>query len=152
VTEAEFQKQMNRLAETFGAASYKGDRVTMLWRRVKDFSSHWLERTVDGFVLGSRQAPLPADFEEAISLERERVWKAKKSDGLHEVRASYSCGVCKDTGVYVCSHPHKGGMWGFRCHCERGIADAREAIPFYTETHQQEGYVFREMPVYRGTA
>lgn len=152
MTIQEFNAQIKRLSDTYGAQHFKQERLTLLWKRISNFSQAWFERTVDGLISHHRQAPMPSDFEEAISSERERNWKNRQEDGLHEWTGRAACTYCKDTGVYVCSHPTKSGMWAFRCACPRGLQDPRTAIPFYTETHQRDGYVFHEMPVYRGVS
>lgn len=82
----EFNAQVRRLSETFGAQHYKQERLTLLWREVKDFEAHWLEHVVDGMISSSKYAPLPADFYDAVSAERERRWKTEKEQHSREIK------------------------------------------------------------------
>lgn len=149
MNQAEFQTQVNRLSNTFGKTHFGSERLMLLWKRVQSFSSAWFQRTIDDLISTHRQPPLPNDFETAISMERERLWKEQKGETLYEIQAGYSCTTCKDTGVYVCHHPARGGMWGFRCPCQKGDADPRQAIPQYKQSHQDEGFFWLDMPTYK---
>lgn len=152
MTPQEFDRQIRRLSDTYGAQHFKQERLTILWRKVNSYSAAWLERTVDGLIAHHRQAPMISDFEESISVERERNWKNRKESPLSEWNRNPTCLMCKDTGVYLCSHPAKGGLWGFRCHCPKGESDPRTGIPPYKQSHKDEGFVWQDMPVYRGIA
>lgn len=87
MTQHEFQAQINRLAETFGKNHYGNERVRLLWSDVQDYSGDWLKRVVDAMITGHRQAPLPSDFGEAISYERERQWRREKEANEKDAKA-----------------------------------------------------------------
>lgn len=82
----EFQTQVNRLSDTFGAHAYKTERTKMLWQDVRDFDAKWFEKLVGGLIASSRQAPLPNDFADAISWERERLWKIEKAQNSEDAK------------------------------------------------------------------
>jgi hypothetical protein len=74
----EFTLQMNRIASTFGKNAYGDERVQIIWREVKDFSTEWMIKTVDRFIGELRQAPLMPEFREEIAREREKLWQVEK--------------------------------------------------------------------------
>jgi hypothetical protein len=150
LTPQEFDQQMLRLSNTYGAQYFKQDRLTLLWGKVKDYSPTWFKGVVDNLLSSCRQAPLPADFEDAISIERERRWKDRKHERLEVSTVSYMCKLCKGTGTLLCSHPNQGGMWGFRCRCSIGQNDPRRGLPMFTPEREQEGFTWHDMPVYQG--
>jgi hypothetical protein len=143
--QAEFQTQIDRLAATYGKTHFGHERLALLWRKVKFFTGDWLRGAVDHLISSCRQAPLPSDFDELISVERSREWKAEKGDARFEINANYSCSFCKDTGAYTCTNSARPGVWAFRCHCQKGLADPRTNIPQYTQTHREQGFRYREM-------
>lgn len=83
-----YQRQMNRLAETFGATQYKPERLELIWREVKDLPEHWMTQTVDQFIGEFRQAPLLPEFREAVSRFREKTWSAEKDRHRRESEAA----------------------------------------------------------------
>lgn len=88
----QFQRQMSRLSDTFGANSYKDERIKILWREIQDFSIEWLARTVDHFIGSCRHAPLMPEFREELSKERERmhsVQKREHREDAKEFKTSY---------------------------------------------------------------
>jgi hypothetical protein len=101
-----FQRQINRLSETFGSNQYKSERLKLIWKEVNNFSDSWLIRVVDDFVGGSRQAPLVAEFREKAIEERERIYriqKAQQTKEAEEFMSAYSgediktiCGQIRD--------------------------------------------------------
>jgi hypothetical protein len=72
----DFQRQIARIESQFG--KFGTERARLLWREVKEFSAEWMEQTIDRLLSESRQIPLPSDFREDISRERERLWKLEK--------------------------------------------------------------------------
>lgn len=89
-----FQRQMERLAETFGAAHYRHERIEIIWREVKDLPDAWFTKTVDKFIGECATAPLMPKFREEIANERERNWNSVKEQERKEtqqfLRDSYS--------------------------------------------------------------
>ncbi len=78
MTSESFGQQINRLAEAFGKGAYSNERVKIIWQKVEHYSPVWFEHLVSQFISSFRQAPLPADFDEHVSRERERHWKREK--------------------------------------------------------------------------
>lgn len=145
----EFNAQVKRLSDTFGGQHYKQERLTILWRDVRDFDRQWFERVVDGLIASSKFAPLPSDFSEAVSAERDRKWRAKKETTLVEWRGVPTCRFCKDTGIRMCLKDDAPGVWAFRCECDRGSADPRVQIPQWFDGYDRLGYLWTDLPVYR---
>lgn len=103
MTNAQFQTQISRLSETFGATHYKIERVSLLWREVQPFTIDWLTRVVDHFIGNNRQAPLLGEFREFISRERERLYQIKKQEYKHDAEdfmTQFVCSECNNEGVY----------------------------------------------------
>lgn len=86
----EFNAQMKRLSDTFGAQHFKQERLNLIFQHVRDFSQDWLRLTVDGFIASSRYAPLPGEFADAASAERERRWQEQKSRSKQEAAEFWS--------------------------------------------------------------
>lgn len=82
----QFQKQLKRLVDTYGAQAYGTERTTLIWRDVQSFSNEWLTWTVDRFLGSCRIAPLPSEFSEAASQERERVWNEEKAKNERQAK------------------------------------------------------------------
>ena len=74
-----FQREMDRLVETFGGQHYKSQRLELIWREVKDFSDTWFQTIVDRLIGECRYAPLLPEFREESSKERERVRACDRS-------------------------------------------------------------------------
>lgn len=146
----EFDQQMRRLIDTYGPQHYRQERLTLLWREVKDFDYRWLERVVDEMLGSSRQAPLPADFSEHVSRERERRWRLQKEQAQVEWNGTPGCRFCKDTGIRMCIKHGAPGVWAFRCDCERGRKDPRVKIPQWESGYEGLGYEWTDLPVFVG--
>lgn len=84
MTILEFNEQVKRLSDTYGAQHYRQERLSILWGQVRDYGADWFKRVVSGLISLHRQAPLPADFGEAIALERERQWRREKEQNERE--------------------------------------------------------------------
>jgi hypothetical protein len=102
MTREDFVKHINRLSETFGKSHYAAERVRMLWQQVSDFDAVWLERVVDGMISSMRQAPLPSDFSEGISIERERLWKRQKDENASDAKAFWATSFMTDDVRWIC--------------------------------------------------
>lgn len=87
MTDAQFQVQMNRLVETFGSNHYKPERIRLIYKLVLPYSVEWFTRLVDEFVGSCERAPLLPKFEEAVSLERERLWRKQKEQNEQDAKA-----------------------------------------------------------------
>ncbi len=153
MTAQDFDGQVKRLSDTFGPQHYKQERLTLLWREVRDFDRRWFERVVDSMIASFKFAPLPADFADAVSGERERRWKERKeSTSLQPWAGAAACRFCKDTGIRMCTKQGASGVWAFRCDCSRGQSDPRDQIPVWGPGFEQHGYEWTDLPVYRPAA
>ena len=89
-----FQKQMERLVDTFGVNQYKPERVSLIWKEVLSFSEEWFSKAIDHFIGNLRQAPLMPEFRAEIATERERLWIIEKAqrrkESELEVESTYS--------------------------------------------------------------
>lgn len=74
----DFDREIERLRNTFGKTPFSNDRLALAWNEVKDLSAPWFNRWVDFWLSNERQAPLPKDFREATSVERERLYESDK--------------------------------------------------------------------------
>ena len=96
MTQEAFQKQMNRLADTFGAQHYKPERLKIFWREMCALSDEWLERVVDRFIGYLRFPALLSEFSEEISRERERLWTIEKKRSQKEADRALSECYCSE--------------------------------------------------------
>lgn len=137
MTFEQFQLQMDRLGQTFGANHYKPDRTMIIWKEFRDLPEGWMRATVDRFIGEMRQAPLLAEFRTALVMDRDRG-RAPGGVALKpEVDPSrIKCFFCGDNGVYIALHCETRDPFAFRCHCDRGLADPRVAIPHFKLPHR----------------
>lgn len=88
MTFQEFQKQMDRIKNTFGDRTYPQERTKVLWSEVAKQTAGWMEKTVTGFI-ASRQLnnpPLPMDFSQALREQRDLDWERGKSERAREAQ------------------------------------------------------------------
>lgn len=71
MTKDEFQLQIDRLRSTW-PSSYPEEKVTLIWRTVRDMPEFWFENLVSKLIAHSRAAPLPVDFIEAFEVHRKK--------------------------------------------------------------------------------
>lgn len=98
--EQDFQQQMGRIESQFG--KYGVERASLLWREVKDFSPKWFEQVVDRLLGECRQTPLPAEFREDISRERERIWKLEKNKNEKDAKDFFEGTYQPDDKKTIC--------------------------------------------------
>lgn len=137
MTQAEFSPHMGRLIEQFGKGAYSQARVEIIWRSVRDMDAHWWSMQVDRFLGECRQAPLVPEIRDAVLLERNRAWQAKKQQGLREegqgakVLELVRCRACRDLGyVRATLRANPVGCYAFRCTCDAGRASQLNFPPF----------------------
>jgi hypothetical protein len=77
----DFDKQIERLKSAFGERPFDPERIKIIWREVGHFPPDWFRMTVDEFLShrGPNQPPLPADFANVVSQQREFEWQREKS-------------------------------------------------------------------------
>jgi hypothetical protein len=83
---SEFSTQIDRLRDCFGDKSFSEERTKMVWRSVQSLGSAWFTQVVDGMIATSKFAPLPSDFFEFASLERERLWQLEKHQSAEDAK------------------------------------------------------------------
>lgn len=67
----EFQREMNRLEETFGSRAFPKARVELIWNATSDMDGVWFKRLVDKMIGDLRQPPMVSDFRDAAYRERQ---------------------------------------------------------------------------------
>jgi hypothetical protein len=111
-----FQRQIERLKETFGQQYYKDERVKLLWNDVRALSNQWLASVVSDFIYSSRQAPLGDEFRDKIGRERERELSNERAKDTFEEAPpnNNACTYCHDVGTLM----HEG--YAYKCFCRSG--------------------------------
>ncbi len=84
MTQQEFQIQIVRIEKQFGG--YGAERAIILWKMVEPFSAKWFKQVVDSKLASCRQMPLPAEFQDDISLEREREHQRQKEQNSRDAK------------------------------------------------------------------
>lgn len=82
-------RHIDRLTEVFGKTQFPKLRTELLWKEVGEFSEQWFESQCDYFM---RKMARP-DFDEAISIERDRQYEIEKRQHRKEAEefmSSYS--------------------------------------------------------------
>ena len=149
MTSAEFSAQMERLSSRWKSV-YSEELVKLIWREVGHISGNLFRQVADHLIGECRQPPLLPEIRDAIASRREREWQAtKQSSPNYSWNGFAACRQCGDMGVILCRHDTRLGFWAFRCSCERGISDPRQAIPALTSTHESDGFTYFDPRTYR---
>jgi hypothetical protein len=114
----EFNHQLDRLRDVYGDKSYSDQRTKLLWARINDLSAAWFACLVDGFIETSRQSPMISDFKDAVSNERNRLYKKKKESSFVDENKNYDCNSCGDSGFRF--KTIDGCEFTYRCCCTNG--------------------------------
>lgn len=84
---SQFNKQIERLKETFGEGKFGEERVSLIWREVKSFDAKWFEHAVDGFIGDRAFAPLMPEFRTETVKERERKRILERDSEANDAKA-----------------------------------------------------------------
>jgi hypothetical protein len=101
---AEFDTQISRLKNTFGDRAYPDERLKLIWREVREFSSGWFEKLVDRLICDSRLPPLLPEFRNEISRERERLWDLQKKQHTQDAKDFYSGKFQPEDAKTICQY------------------------------------------------
>jgi hypothetical protein len=125
-----FQRQIERLKETFGPQHYKDERVKLLWRDVSQLKNDWFASIVSEFIYCSPKAPLGDEFRVKIGEERQKEWSDKLAKDTFDDFDPHksTCIYCRDVGTLV----HEG--YAYRCYCNAGKKRA-EKYPYFKPTY-----------------
>lgn len=88
MNQMEFSIQMERLQQAFGTKNFDPVRTELIWKEVRPYREGWFIQVCDGFI-GERLAtnpPLPKDFLEKVSAQREILWRAQKVQHAKEAK------------------------------------------------------------------
>lgn len=130
ITKDQFRLQMERLIDTFGDR-FPAQRELMIWESVDDLEYSQVIRIVDSFIRKSKTAPLPADFGEAVALERKSTGSKTYALGELQPRETCRCLDCADSGFIRLERIAGHQAWAkfetgsAPCHCDRGALISR---------------------------
>lgn len=145
MTHESFNTQMRRLTSQFGEKAYGEERWKLIWNEISDLSPEWFRKTVDEMIGNSRLAPLVSEFRDLARQERLKRAKerTKTQTNVYDLD-KYRCEYCDNVGIYFSynNHDPNRSPYVFRCHCSIGRRDSRQGIPFTTQWHIDEGYVW----------
>lgn len=133
MTVEQFREQIGRLASQW-PNTYKQERAALIWRELEQLPAAAFRAMVDSALANSMKAPLLPEFQAAKAryLQAQRASEAVNSVGGYV--AEYRCVLCRDLGVLYCRREEVGGVWAFRCLCDKGRM-ASCAFPVYREQH-----------------
>lgn len=123
ISREQFQLQVDRLADTFGDKNFPEQRTHMIWEMMRGLDYTSVIAVVDSFIRGSKFAPLPSDFHEALT-EIPGQKKYKLGD-VHPIETS-QCLDCRDSGFIRLVRKPEFEKWArywsgsAPCHCHRG--------------------------------
>lgn len=125
ITRPQFQIQIDRLVNTFGANKFPDQRAAMIWDSVSDLSYPTVIAIVDTFIRNSKHAPLPCDFSDAV---KEATKNTKHRYFLGEIQPPEiaQCWDCGDSGfirLFRNDNFEEWAVWkngSAPCHCYRG--------------------------------
>ena len=127
MTKKEFEEQINRLIDTYGAKAYPAERIKGIWQAFKHFHIDDFKQGVSVIINENYYPPMLAKMREQI--------RYTKID-LHD---ECPCEHCGSTGRIICFK--EGDTSGlpigtFRCFCENG-----NQYPNYVLFERQEGFI-----------
>jgi hypothetical protein len=117
MTSAEFNSQIIRLKEVYGAPKYTGERMALLWRELQELPLEFFKTAVDALIMSKANAPMPSDFMEVLRRPLNDLAEAKKQAALKGLPGCY---VCDSSGVLFSTDVDKGHRYAFQCTCPRG--------------------------------
>lgn len=124
ITKEQFDAQLGRLIDTFGDRAFSEQRAYMIWKTVSHLTRDDFQDIVDNFIRCAKQAPLPAEFSEAVSKKGGRGGVLV----LGELRPKETalCHDCADSGFVRLWRKDGADDWAkwvigsAPCHCQRG--------------------------------
>jgi len=125
INHAQFRLQVDRLVDTFGERAFSDQRETMIWEMVQGLDYDFVIAIVDSFIRGAKQAPLPADFSEAIAKAEKHGAKLYRL-GENRPKEIARCRSCADSGFARVVRKDGADAWAkwshgsAPCHCARG--------------------------------
>jgi hypothetical protein len=85
-----FETQLARIANQYGPKALGEERVKIIWREVNQFTDRWFESLITEMIASCDRAPLPKQFSEAASRERDRLYLIEKAKNTREAEASWN--------------------------------------------------------------
>jgi hypothetical protein len=84
MTELEFKTEMHRLESTFSPSAFSFERLELIRRYVADIPARNFARIVDHLIANFRTPPLPKDFKEAASAERNHMADLRSVPSIYQ--------------------------------------------------------------------
>lgn len=125
-----YQRQIERLKETYGQQHYRDERVKLIWRDVCELTNAWFSQIVSEFIYCSRQAPLGDDFRLKIGEERQKAFSDQLAKDTYDDfdPSKRTCIHCHDVGTLV----NEG--YAYKCACGAGRKRA-EKYPLFKPSY-----------------
>lgn len=94
----EFSIQIDRLKNAFGVKNFDTERSDLIWKEVRHQVQTWMVRVCDEFISTRpfNSPPLPKDFSEKMSSDRNDAWKREKEVHRQEATDFFSGDVFHD--------------------------------------------------------
>lgn len=116
----QFEQQLLRLAEVYGAAKYPKHRADVLWDRFSAVSARDFQEAISNLIADESYAPMSTKIQMAIQNLNGKVKEAKP------VNSFVKCRYCCDTGFILWSKKENPEQTcTTQCHrCPEGIENA----------------------------
>lgn len=116
-----FEKQLKRLASTYGAQAYPPERVRIFWEHFQGVPSEVFERAVTALIANEQYAPMLPIVQKAVLDADDKILRPQFRRRRHD------CAKCEDVGTTTTELP--GGIRvAAPCDCPRGDAYRDAAI------------------------
>lgn len=111
----EFAIRVKRITDTFGDGFYTGERVKMLWNKVKEKDPVTFNEAIDNLIANEKSAP-------PINKIMQYVWDAERRVRRDRPIKPVDCDLCDSYGMISKQVKIDGRMHscGFRCECLNG--------------------------------
>lgn len=110
----EFDKQVGRLVETYGAKAYPAERQLAIWPKVKHLQASVWSDVVTALISEHQYAPMLSKIEEAIRAVRNRSYNRNLSH--HNAGINHQpCAWCDTSGAIIATHREDGTAYAFLC-------------------------------------
>ncbi len=118
MTEHEFKGQMTRLVSVYGDKAYPPERMSLIWREMKNAALYEFEAIVSELIGTCSYAPLIDKFRTAKS----ELFAKNSCDYERKLRAWVAaqprCPYCDNYGYITATHRVNGSIQVFGCKCD----------------------------------
>lgn len=136
MTFEQFQNQVKRLANTFGAKNYPEERITVFWKEFKYTDYNLFQEAISRAIAEELRAPMISRLRDFVSVVRQEYYSKQKErnkkeaeDFFHSTFDSVDVNFIVQTTIQRMSGKVPDGDWSEFLHNIRSMASSRGPQP-----------------------